>query len=625
MATSDFRHNNLVVNTALPYITNQSPINPTQSYGPGSHDVLTSYIGQAERRPGFPIYTADTFTSQSIVRWFEWQRWDGTYFIIICVTGSTTSKVYKQAIGSDTTFQLIFTDSGSAEPFDFAVSYNFLFFGNGNSMMKYDGSTVTSWGITPPSSLPTISNTSSGNVPSFIGATYIYAYGNSVTGYISDVSGASPITSATSREWTVTVTGTANAYCDQIHVYRTQDGGSVYYELPNSPISNPGATTTTIVDNAADASLSVTQAPQPGVNAVPAPGYGLFVFAGRIWYVANATLYWTAFEEVIIGTGFRPESAPVFNNRSMGKKLSGIGLAGPYLMVLAADTVWRFSGDSLATFTLEGSIDNYGTRNRATICGDKKVLYWLDSSNTVQATDGVNTVDVSIPIHQDLATINHSLASMTVHADGRFRWLVLGDGGASKLRIFDLVLSQWMPPWEPVGGVVSVGGSMSISPGSIKLFLAVTSGSNCLPTAINYSSYQDNSTSYSAALFTNLASIVSISRYLIVNPSARGELIYISIERDSHALSDVLYLIDENPDTGTYISIFANQKTPAGRVNGVNLLEFWYYTSTVKGANATAAQAGRRASCCFKWGAVNSNFALYSFDPVFRVGPGGGM
>lgn len=137
--------------TALEFVSTSSATDTAPQFVAGSN-ILTSYKGYFERRPGFPTSgfesSPTTFTAPR--RTFAWRRWGGQFYIMLCDVKATTSVVYKLAVGVDASFVSIFT-SNSTEPFDFVVSNNFLFFGNGLDMKKWDGTTVTKWGIGAPS------------------------------------------------------------------------------------------------------------------------------------------------------------------------------------------------------------------------------------------------------------------------------------------------------------------------------------------------------------------------------------------------------------------------------------------------------------------------------------------
>src|SRR5581483_4871461 len=140
--------------TNLPYITNAN-VTETRPHYVAGQNVLSSLKGYVEKRYGNPTYTTDIFNG-SVQRLFGWRRWSGAFFVMASVTTSSQSKVYKLQIGTDTTFQSIFTSS-STTAFDFTVSNNQVYFGNSTDMEKYDGTTVTKWGIAKPAAAPNAS------------------------------------------------------------------------------------------------------------------------------------------------------------------------------------------------------------------------------------------------------------------------------------------------------------------------------------------------------------------------------------------------------------------------------------------------------------------------------------
>ena len=136
-------------NTAFPFVTAPAPTDTSPKFVTGSN-LMSSYKGYIERRPGFDVGLEGTPTTfgDPILRTFSWRRWGGQFYIMLCTVG-TVAKVYKLAVGVDASFGLIWTSAGS-EPFDFVVSNNFCFFGNGTDMKKFDGTTVWNWGIAAP-------------------------------------------------------------------------------------------------------------------------------------------------------------------------------------------------------------------------------------------------------------------------------------------------------------------------------------------------------------------------------------------------------------------------------------------------------------------------------------------
>ena len=139
----------------LPYISYTSPLNETPHFIFGSQNIMASQIGYLEKRPGFSTQWG-LVGSGVTKRIFGWRRWSGSFFTMISVLDGGVAVVKKKEIGVDAGFTTIWT-SASDVPFDFIVSDNFCFFGNGTDMRKYDGTTVTKWGCDAPSTAPDIS------------------------------------------------------------------------------------------------------------------------------------------------------------------------------------------------------------------------------------------------------------------------------------------------------------------------------------------------------------------------------------------------------------------------------------------------------------------------------------
>ncbi len=601
MATNDrFLHNRLE-STALPYVTNVSVTEARPHWVSGSHDAMASIRGWMERRPGFSTYTADNF-SAPFMRFFTWQKWDGAFYVMASMgDGAGNILVKKLKVGTDTTFQAVSTLGSTTVHPDFVEANNAVYFGNGSTMQKYDGTTLYGWGADGPgTSVPTATNASSGNVPATIGHRYIYAYGNSTTGYVSDVSNPSLEITVPSRAWTIEGARSTDSYIDKVHIYRTEDGGSVYLELPNSPIANPVSGTWSISDNYTDEELlQSSPAPFPGVNDNPVGLQGFRYFAGRIWGFRGDSVYFSTFEECTTSVPEECFGQPLTNSFAFGGQVLGLGLTTDFLIVFTTRGVFRIGGDSLNTFTRSTLSRNMGVRNHLAIAEWDGKCAWLDISNTIQSTDGYTIAkdDISLPIRPDIESITHSTASMAFFGTGKQRWLVLCDGTAGKLRVFDLNLLMWFPPWAI--STISVVAAGQTAAGTTQLFL----GKGNKPLVVNLANWQDDGSSFTAELYTGLYTINKR------NPTSVGVLQYVGTERNNVGISDVKYLTDEDPASGTYTSIVANIVDPANRTNGTALVEKWYWSNT---------PAAQRVSAYLSWAAANTKFILYTLDMIYR-------
>jgi hypothetical protein len=149
---------------------------------------------------------------------------------------ASSSNVYKLAFGTDSAFVNIF-NSTTAQPFNFIVDGNTLYFGNGTDMKKYDGTTVSNWGITAPSVAPTITPTGTGLTGDY---SWLYCYYNSLTGHISSPSPVSATTTlATNRSADISATASTDTQVTGIKVFRTTaGGGGIFFEITGSPFIN---------------------------------------------------------------------------------------------------------------------------------------------------------------------------------------------------------------------------------------------------------------------------------------------------------------------------------------------------------------------------------------------------
>ncbi|KKL23599.1 hypothetical protein LCGC14_2423780, partial [marine sediment metagenome] len=439
-----------ISNTALPYDVSGNPTNVEPVYV-GGQNILTSYKEFAERRPGFDAFESavTTFTGD-IRRLFVWQRWGADFYAMLNEVTATQSIVYKFQIGTDTSFSSIFTSS-SNEPFDFVVSNNHVFFGNATDMQKWDATTVTNWGITSPAAAPSVALNGAGALSLTSGRTYVVTYGNSSTGHQSS---PSPI-SASSGSFTndsvdLGLTASTDTQVDEIHVYGTTDGGGgIFFEITGSPFANA---TATINDATEDVDLSSTVSPTPLFNDPPPAAKGFVWYANRIWMIVDNKVHYTGWEEIV--TGVEEESLPSGrdgNFWAIDSEATGLGVSEDGVLVFRGGRIYKIEGDSQDTFRLTKFVDRLGCRERAAISSYGRLTAWLDSSDSVWVTDGFQVDELSIPIRPDLNGIDHSKASLAFHADGEFRWLCLLDGEDSRIRVYDLQLEQWMPPWT-VGG-----------------------------------------------------------------------------------------------------------------------------------------------------------------------------
>ena len=197
--------------------------------------------------------------------------------------------------------------------------------------------------------------------------------------------------------------------------------------------------------------------------------------------------------------------------------------------------------------------------------------------------------EISVPIRTDISSIVHASAAITYHTTGNSQWIVLMDGGAGYLRVYDIDLAQWMPPW-PIEAIQAVYSGQT-APGTRKLFL----GRNKVPLQQD-TGYQDQGATYTASVTTNLFDLIPAD-----NPSMYGCIDHVEIESGSVTATSVKYLTDEDPSSGTYTASAA-AIDPPNRTQGTALVEKWY---------PIRSNSARRASIQINFAAANSSFRVY--------------
>lgn len=214
------------------------------------HDIDLSTPGVAKVRGG--IDTLLTLSGNPTIRRIhDWYRpSNDTHYGII---GAGT-KVYT----FDTAGTTAEIDSGltNDEVLDFINYGNQLFYGNGEDDNRiYNGTSSRKWGITAPASANTFdADSGTGLTGTF---SYKYAYVNSSSGHISTASAASADRTVANKTINLSgLTASADSQVDKINIYRTTNGGAIYFYL--TQINNG---TTTYADTTADADLGTDEAP----------------------------------------------------------------------------------------------------------------------------------------------------------------------------------------------------------------------------------------------------------------------------------------------------------------------------------------------------------------------------
>ena len=612
MQARDTLHRTLA-DTALPFVTNSSPTSSDAQYVAGQN-MVTSIQGKLERRAGFSLGIENTPTAfpagERIAAIFQWRKWAGAFVTMVCTTTLTSSKVYAYRAGVELSFNLIYTAAATdGKPFSFAVAGNTCYMGNGTAtdMRAYDatGTTTRKWGIAAPSIAPTAATGTTGTVVNiFRSWHYVYTYGNSSTAHESSPSPLSvclgPLTGVNGL---VGVVASTDTQVDQIRVYRTTDGGSQdppdMREISGSPFAN--ATATLPADSTADTALGARTAPEFNRNDPP-PGMNGIVFAensSRMGGFADNNFYYSGFEEIENGVPYECfPSGQDGNFYPMGSEVAGLAPLADGVAIFCADSIVKIEGDSLDTFRRYMLARRQGARNYQAIATLGGLCIWLDTADTVWMMGGQ---ELGLPVRPSLGGIDHSQAQMTIHIEGKRRWLLLLDGANGLVYVFDFDTEQWSLPWTLSATSLHSGETSS---GVFRLLCGFTTNQEVMMQMEG--TYLDGPSPYPGSAVLGMTDIAPGQK-----PDWRGIVDFVDIKRDSGPLSGISQLNDDNPSLGSYVSIFAN-KEDAPLVPQGSFIKAERFTSMPD------TNVCRQTSIRLEWPAANQSSELYYLDIGFH-------
>lgn len=602
MPPSRLTEHRTFANTSLPYISNSSITSTNPQFIGGSQNLLTGQREWVERRPGFSqSFETNPTTFTKLVRQFLWRRWAGSFFWMGCDIAGGVATVYKIEIGVDPQALPIWT-STSAEPFDFVVSNNLCFFGNGTDMKKFDGTTVWNWGIVAPVAGPGLTLVT-GTANIFTSWCYCYTYANDGVTLFHE-SSPSPISACSgvfaSKAVRLSVVASADPQVTRIRVYRTTDGGAQtpdqMQEISGSPF--PNATATLPADSTPDTSLSIRVGPPFNRNDPPTPSKGFVTYGGRIWGFNKNVTYYSAFEETADPvpeecwpSGLDGNSYPwAYEVTAHAPLLDGIAVYQPL-------RISKVEGDSLDTFRRYTLLERRGTRQRAAVAAMGGSVAWFDTAGQVWVSE---IGEIGLPIRPDTQNMDQTQVQLAVHISGIYHWVVLLDGATGRVFVYDLDKNQWMPPWT-VGTTASGLVSGETSLGVVNLLLA---RNNTKSVELVSGSYVDDTTPFTPVLSTNMYRLTPEG-----NPSWKGVHDWTEIKTDTSKPVKVEQLTDDDPALGTYTDITGNGE-PTPDITQGQFLQSWRYPSN----NPTAQFMGVR----YTWEAENKNFHLYQIDEAFH-------
>lgn len=297
------------------------------------------------------------------------------------------------------------------------------------------------------------SATVAGGLSPLFGYEWGYAFMNSTTGHVGNVSPASASTGVLSNVTFVAIAGsTTDPQVDTLVWFRTTDGGGDLFRLAQVNLATGALTTYGInanlsaqainglyiqlTDNSPDISLDTTTL-GPQINNPPLPGKYLATGQSRV-FIANLAgapqdIIYSGYEQIPLG---RPEeSFPPYNRLRLSigaESLAGIGVlhagvvafsqTGRMYMMRGAVEDISLAAPVAFTSYLEELPWTLGCLSHTSIRATPYGLFWLAGDKTVQLFDGHNPpTDISQAIYPYLRRITPGTETQAV--SGYFNWL----------------------------------------------------------------------------------------------------------------------------------------------------------------------------------------------------------
>lgn len=344
------------------------------------------------------------------------------------------------------------------------------------------------------------------------GYSYVVAYGNSASGHISNPTNPTGYTgNFSNKNIQLPLVASSDPQVNQIRVYRTKDGGSVYFELPTSPYPN---TTQTITDSAADSTLQllVFWPSIPTVSNTPPPA-GLLRYVyhlGRVWGAAGNFVYYSAGPDIVLGNG--NEAWPPANFFLFPSTVTHLVPISSGLLVFTTDDTYIILGTSIATFYAMPFQLGLGVigANSLDIQGSNIFMWTSDRQFIQMSSAGINEIGFAIgDLLQSQLDPNTDVHVASLISGTSDKAVFIGDAVGNWYRCNWNQPPEGGPAWSPKASIV--GGFthfqvVETAPGLHQLLVSQNTGNGSIVLFRDLNVFADNGQSYNA--FLTFGSIV---------------------------------------------------------------------------------------------------------------------
>lgn len=414
------------------------------------------------RRPAYPRFSSGAFGAGDYpLNFFSFQNTSGTIYPL----ADTPNKVYNF---STTMNAAVLTKSGGAGRGDFLRVGDYVYYCNGVDLLFWNGATWSKWGIVAPSVTP-VATPGAGTLNPQTGFQYVYCYVNTVTGH---VSAASPVSANTgcviNQNFSVSYTASADPQVNAIWIFRTADGGGLYYFLAS--VAN---TTSSYTDSAPDAILNKLIVAPFSPNNAPCPANSSLVtwWDGRPWVASKNLVYWAQGPQTTTGVGEQSFNLST-NFFKLPIQVTGFAPTSQGLLIFTRDMIWAVTG-TRGVYFINPFQFNLGIANPNAVTQDGDLIFFVTTRGQC-FTISSSLAEIGQPIRQQIALMNSANVSIAIHRSGQDEGFFVSDG-VSKIYRFSMTFGCWSPAAIPVQGA-GVIKSIETSTAIWSLLLGATTG-----------------------------------------------------------------------------------------------------------------------------------------------------
>jgi hypothetical protein len=475
----------------------------------GGANAELSNEGTLVRSPGYSRYCSAAFAVGEWPLTFSgFRNLSGTIRTLV----DTQNAVYQFTPTSKTS---VFAKSTSSQS-SFQAVGNRLYFCDGTSLKKWDGTTVTNWGVATPVSAPTLSF-ANGPLTFKSGRRYGYAFRTS-SGHLSTLSPVSASTGAqTGKQITLAAATSPDTQTTAVEIYATLDGGSNYYFLAS--IANTGLSWT-YVDTMQDADLNnQILAPQNHQNDPPPVGASnVCYWRGRLWLAVGNKVYFAGGPDITNGSpeeGWPPANVFVYPDEVTGFAPNNSGL----LLFTNSDSNVILGTDSSSFYTQPWQ-SNFGVANQNCIAQDGDLIFLYTTRRQLfSISDSLEEIGFAIG-DKLAANFTPSSTYLALHRNGTDSGLWISNGSTSSYRYL-ITKDSWSTERPVVGGMGAIA-TVQVSDGNYQLLAGRATGSGYILNR-DLANFQDDGQSYPC--------YADIGQFVIAPLGATVVLDSVSVER----------------------------------------------------------------------------------------------